>query len=74
MSDEARTSSKVQGLLTSLIVGRVQFLATIGLRPSAPSGCPQSLPLALPTAWQLACSNADALLPLCSRVPLNGLS
>lgn len=74
VSDEARISSKVQGLLTSLVAEIIQFLATIGLRSSAPSDCPQSLSLALPTTWQLACSNADALLPLCSKVPLNGLS
>lgn len=40
VSNEAHTSSKAQGLLTSLVVGRIQFLATISLRSSAPGGCP----------------------------------
>lgn len=42
---------------THMVVGRIQFLAVIGLRPSAPTGCPL-----LPATWPSTGSSYDSSL------------
>lgn len=56
VSVEAGILSEAQGLLSSLVVGRIQFFEFIGLRSSVSGGYPP-FPAIWPslTAWQFAC-------------------